>query len=594
GMVTDGTALAVCGNHELKLARSLQGRKVNVAHGLAQSLEQLENEPAEYRERVTEFCDNLISHYVLDDGKLVVAHAGLPEPYHGRASGRVRSFALYGDTTGETDEYGYPVRYPWANDYRGRAMVLYGHTPVLDAEWVNNTMCLDTGVVFGGKLTALRYPERDVVSVAAHEVWYESAKPLGPPDPFAGRESTTLTLADVVGRRTIETDDGVITVRGEQAAAALEVMSRFAVDPRWLLYLPPTMAPTDTHTQGDLLEHPREAFAAFHKHNVRDVLCEEKHMGSRAVLLVTRDSDVAPARFGIDGDGVVHTRTGRPFFADDLTTRLLDRVRNAVTEAGLWSELDSGWLLLDTELMPWSAKAGQLITEQYASVGAAAGAALPAVSDALLAAAGRGLDVADLSGRTLRRAHNASAFRDAYRRYCWPTSNLDGVRIAPFQVLAAEGATFQDRPHAWHLTVADRLRAVDPELFTHTRNLAVDTGSPESVAAGVAWWEEMTAAGGEGMVVKPAVNHIRGVLPGLKVRGREYLRIVYGPDYTEPEHLTRLRQRKLGHKRSLATREHSLGLAGLARLTRGEPLWRVHECVFAVLALESEPVDPRL
>ncbi|MDQ3576963.1 MAG: AAA family ATPase, partial [Actinomycetota bacterium] len=220
GMVTDGTALAVCGNHEQKLARSLQGRKVNVAHGLAQSLEQLKNEPAEYRERVTEFCDSLISHYVLDDGKLVVAHAGLPEPYHGRASGRVRSFALYGDTTGETDEYGYPVRYPWANEYRGRAMVLYGHTPVLDAEWVNNTMCLDTGVVFGGKLTALRYPERDVVSVAAHEVWYESAKPLGPPDPFAGRESTTLTLADVVGRRAIETDDGVITVRGEQAAAA--------------------------------------------------------------------------------------------------------------------------------------------------------------------------------------------------------------------------------------------------------------------------------------------------------------------------------------------------------------------------------------
>nr|MDQ3576929.1 polynucleotide kinase-phosphatase [Actinomycetota bacterium] len=379
-----------------------------------------------------------------------------------------------------------------------------------------------------------------------------------------------------------------------QAAAALEVMSRFAVDPRWLLYLPPTMAPTDTHTQGDLLEHPREAFAAFHKRDVREVLCEEKHMGSRAVLLVTRDSDVAPARFGIDGDGVVHTRTGRPFFADDLTARLLDRVRSAVTEAKLWSELDSGWLLLDTELMPWSARAGKLITEQYASVGAAAGAALPAVSDALLAAAGRGLDVADLSARTLRRADNASAFRDAYRRYCRPTTDLDGVRIAPFQVLAAESATFQDRPHAWHLTVADRLRAVDPELFTHTRNLAVDTGSPESVAAGVAWWEEMTAAGGEGMVVKPAANHIRGVLPGLKVRGREYLRIIYGPDYTEPEHLTRLRQRKLGHKRSLATREYSLGLAGLTRLTRGEPLWRVHECVFAVLALESEPVDPRL
>ncbi len=109
---------------------------------------------------------------------------------------------------------------------------------------------------------------------------------------------------------------------------------------------------------------------------------------------------------------------------------------------------------------------------------------------------------------------------------------------------------------------------------------------------------ELTAAGGEGMVVKPAANLTRGpkglVQPGLKVRGREYLRLIYGPDYTEPANLTRLRQRALSHKRSLALREYALGLEALDRVAAGEPLWRVHECVFAVLALESEPVDPRL
>jgi protein phosphatase len=602
GMVEAGTALCVCGNHEQKLLRALRGRNVRVTHGLAESLDQLGAEPAEFRKRVEEFCGGLIAHYVLDHGKLVVSHAGLPEAYHGRASGTVRSFALYGDTTGETDEYGLPVRYPWANDYRGRAMVLYGHTPTPIAEWVNGTMCLDTGVVFGGRLTALRYPERDVVSVAAHQVWYEPVRPLVagtdlPADlPAAGRrDPDVLDLADVSGRRIVETQHhGRISVRPEQAAAALEVMSRFAVDPRWLLYLPPTMSPTETSALPDVLEHPQEAFTGYRNAGVESVVCEEKHMGSRAVVLVCRDS--GSARFGIDGGGAVYTRTGRSFFEPGLTEQLLTRVRAGVSE--LWDELRTDWLLLDAELMPWSAKASGLITRQYAPVGAAAEATLKASIDALSMADSRGVDVKELLASTRSRASNAAGFRDAYRRYCWPTEGLDGVRLAPFQVLAAEGRSFADQPHAWHLEIADRLAAKDSELFVRTARLFVDTTDEQSVAAGIAWWAELTGEGGEGMVVKPAANLHRGpkglVQPGMKVRGREYLRIIYGPDYTEPQHLKRLRQRGLGRKRSLASREYALGLEALDRVARGEPLWRVHECVFAVLALESEPVDPRL
>ncbi|HVV18790.1 MAG TPA: polynucleotide kinase-phosphatase [Pseudonocardiaceae bacterium] len=591
GMVEAGHALAVCGNHEQKLARALGGRKVTVSHGLAESLAQLSTQPEEFRARVARFCDELIGHYVLDGGRLVVAHAGLPERYHGRASGRVRSFALYGDTTGETDEYGLPVRYPWADDYRGRATVLYGHTPVPTAEWVNGTLCLDTGCVFGGALTALRYPEREIVSVPAERVWYEPVRPLVPDEPV--REPNVLDLADVAGKRVVETAyRGRVSVRAEEAAAALEVMSRFATDPRWLLYLPPTMAPTATSKREDVLEHPVEAFAGYRADGVDAVLCEEKHMGSRAVVLVCRDS----TRFGIDGPGAVVTRTGRSFFAADLTDRLLSRAGAAVTAAGLWDELGTDWLLLDAELMPWSAKARDLITGQFAAVGAAATAALPAAVRTLASAVDRGLDVADLLARTGSRAANATAFRTAYRRYCWPTDGLTGVRLAPFQVLATEGTTYHERPHTWHLDVADRLAAADPDLFATTRRLAVDTTDPESVAEGVRWWTELTEAGGEGMVVKPAANLTRGrrglVQPGVKVRGREYLRIIYGPDYTA--HLGRLRDRRLGDKRSLALREYALGLEALDRVTRGEPLWRVHECVFAVLALESEPVDPRL
>ncbi|WP_406839289.1 polynucleotide kinase-phosphatase [Streptomyces sp. AHU1] len=601
-MVASGDALCVPGNHENKLGRHLKGRQVQHTHGLAETIEQLGEESEEFRATVREFIDGLVSHYVLDGGRLVVCHAGLPEKYHGRTSGRVRSHALYGDTTGETDEFGLPVRYPWAEDYRGRAAVVYGHTPVPNATWLNNTICLDTGAVFGGKLSALRWPERELVDVPAERVWYEPAKPLATEAP-GGHEGRPLDLADVQGRRAVETRHaGRVAVREENAAAALEVMSRFAVDPRLLPYLPPTMAPTATsHVEG-YLEHPAEAFAQYQEDGVARVVCEEKHMGSRAVALVCRDADAARARFGVDGPtGSLYTRTGRPFFDDAaVTEEILGRVRAAATEAGLWEELNTDWVLLDAELMPWSLKASGLLRSQYAAVGAASGAVFPGALAALEGAAARGVDVTDLLARQRERASDAQAFTDAYRRYCWTTDGLEGVRLAPFQILAVQGRSLAGLPHDEQLALIDRLVENDGSGLLHTtRRLFVDTGDPESVRAGVDWWLEMTGRGGEGMVVKPVGAVVRGengrlVQPGIKCRGREYLRIIYGPEYTRPENLARLRGRFLNHKRSLALREYALGLEALDRLAEGEPLWRVHEAVFGVLSLESEPVDPRL
>jgi protein phosphatase len=609
GMVAAGTAFCVAGNHEAKLLKALRGKNVTRNHGLDASMEQLDLETEEFRDGVARFIDGLISHYVLDGGRLVVAHAGLIERYHGRASGRVREFCLYGQTTGETDEYGLPVRYPWATEYRGRADVVYGHTPVPAAEWLNNTVCVDTGCVFGGRLTALQYPERTLVSVPAARVYHAPAKPFpAVSGPGAGRrEPDVLDITDVSGSRVVETAYlPRVGVRDAHAAAALEVMSRFAIDPRWLLYLPPTMSPVATQPDGDLLEHPDQAFAAYRADGVAEVVCEEKHMGSRAVLLVCRSPQDAASRFGVTpAPGAVWTRTGRPFFpaapaasasSASLTSELLTRLREAAEEAGLFAELDTSWLLLDAELVPWNVKAGALLRNQYAAVGAAALASLPVAVSALEQAVARGLPgVGELLDHTRSRLANAEAFTAAYLRYCWATDGLAGVGVAPFQLLATEGAVYHERPHLWHLALADRLAAASPELITPTRRICADASDP---APAIQWWEELTEAGGEGMVVKPAANLTRGpkglVQPGLKVRGHEYLRLIYGPDYTEPANLTRLRQRALSHKRSLALREYALGLEALDRVAGGEPLWRVHECVFAVLALESEPVDPRL
>lgn len=364
-------------------------------------------------------------------------------------------------------------------------------------------------------------------------------------------------------------------------------MSRFALPPVHLPYLPPTMSPVATSPLPDVLEHPAEAFGQYLTWGADRVVCEEKHMGSRAVVLLH------------EGGDVVYTRTGRAFFAAEQQVELTRRIRVAARAAGLFDELGTDWLLLDAELLPWSAKSEPLLREQYAPVGAAARLTLPVEVEALEAAQARGLDVGEALATARARRDAAAAYDLAWRRYVWPTDGMAGVQVAPFQVLAARGATFERRDHLWHLAIADRLVEADPELFRSTRRLVVDVADPDSVAEGTAWWEDLTAAGGEGMVVKPVANlsrTARGALmqPGLKVRGREYLRIIYGPDYTRPEHLTRLKDRSLGTKRSLAQREYALGLESVRRFVREEPLWRVHEAVFAVLALESEPVDPRL
>ena len=609
-MVEAGAALAVPGNHDLKLVKKLRGRDVQITHGLADSLAQLEGETPEFRDSAATFLDGLVSHYVLDGGRLVVAHAGMKEEMQGRGSGKVRDFALYGETTGETDEFGLAVRYNWAAEYRGQAHVVYGHTPVPEPEWLNRTINVDTGCVFGGRLTALRWPEKELVSVPAAATYAEPARPFLPADAEPApalsaqhREDEILDLADVSGKRIVSTRlHHTVTVREENATAALEVMSRFAANPKWLVYLPPTMSPSETTKREGYLEYPTEAFAYYRSAGVPAVICEEKHMGSRAVVVVCRDEDAARRRFGVvgEGAGIVVTRTGRRFFDERQVERaLLDILGRALERSGFWERLSTDWVVLDAELMPWSAKAQGLIREQYAAVSAAAGGALPETVAAVARAAERGVAVGPLAERVGDRASLVGRYTVAWQRYCWPVSAVTDLRLAPFHVLATEGAVHVDRDHRWHMETAAAICAADDSgvLFT-TAHRVVDLTDVASEADATAWWEETTGQGGEGMVVKPLDFVARGrrglVQPAVKCRGREYLRIIYGPEYTLPEHLERLRARGLQAKRSLALREFALGVEGLERFVRGEPLRRVHECVFGVLALESEPVDPRL
>jgi len=648
-MVRSGTALCVPGNHDMKLHKKLTGKAVQEKHGLAETLRQLEGEPDAFKNDVKEFLYGLVSHYVLDSGKLVVAHAGLKEEMQGRGSGAVRSFCLYGETTGETDEFGLPVRYNWAAEYRGRAKVVYGHTPVPSAQWLNNTIDIDTGCVFGGSLTALRYPEEELVSVPAHTMYCEPVKPLEgaelssaavqavllpmneeavPPvgsgttqpteDKAAARtgdsnntimslqqqDDDVLDIEDVTGRRIVQTRlKNNILIRQENSIAALEAVSRFAVNPKWLIYLPPTMSPCETSTLDGFLEYPAEAIGYYKNRGVQAVVCEEKHMGSRAVLVICKDEQTAAHRFGITGEGfgICYTRTGRNFFNEPETEQaFLTRVRDGLTRSGFWGKHQTDWVCLDAELMPWSVKAQSLIQAQYAATGSAALNALSEAEAVLRVTAQRGIEGAQEMLHTFaEKKQAAEKFVSAYRAYCWEVTGIDDYKLAPFHILATEGAVHADKTHQWHMEQIAEICHADSTLFKLTPYKIVHLDNEAEIADAVAWWLELTGEGGEGMVVKPYQFTAYGtdgtlLQPAVKCRGKEYLRIIYGPEYCKPENLTRLKKRGLAKKRSLALREFALGIEALERFVRKEPLRRIHESAFGVLAMESEPTDPRL
>ena len=607
-MTEAGSALCVSGNHDNKLMRSLKGNPVTVSHGLAETLSQLETRSPEFRQKIINFLYRLSEHYLLDDGNLAVAHAGVLEKYQARISRRVKEFCLYGQTTGETDEWGLPVRQDWALEYRGEAAVVYGHTPVDRPKWTNNTINVDTGCVFGGHLTALRYPERELVSVPAARTYYEPARP---PDAALGEDRqhvqadpnpNALNLADISGHMSVHTASmGRINVAETQTAAALETISRHAVDPRWLIYLPPTISPSRTSDLPDILEHPDQALAQYRQDGVARVICEEKHMGSRGIIVLGRDQKSVRDRFGIDDPnaGTCYSRTGHRFFRDPVTeTEFLQRTRDAITQAGLWETLETDWLVLDCEIMPWSLKAQGLLRNLYAPTGSAAVTTLGRAAALLAEASERGVDTGELWEHTGQRLLAATRYREAYQQYCWSTDQLQNVRVAPFHLMAAEGRLLTGMDHEWHMQQAALLQQQDPSLFQETKHISVDLSNPDDETAAAGWWEDLTQQGGEGMVVKPADfipsgkrDHIQ---PAVKVRGPEYLRIIYGPEYDLPGNIERMKRRSLGKKRSLALREFALGLEGLQRFVDREPLSQVHQCAFAVMALETEPLDPRL
>lgn len=602
-MVREGHGLWVPGNHDMKLMRYLEGRKATTNHGLDATLAELAGEKREFIESLKDFLRKGISHYILDEGRLVVAHAGLPERLQGRASGRVRAFCLYGDVNGETDEFGLPVRRDWTKEYRGKALVAYGHTPKGETYFSNNTICLDAGCVFGGKLAALRYPEREIVTVDAFKQYAAPVYPLA-----KDKKEEALDIKDFLGRKKILTTLGpTVTTSNSGSQGALEIMGRYGMDPRWLIYLPPTMSPCKTSPLPDYLEHPAEALAYYRKMGVTRIICEEKHMGSRAVAIVCKNLEAAK-RINKDAreKGVIYTRSGRPFFQGrqkNLSVQLLDRLAAALDKSGFWDNYKTDWVCLDCEILPWSLKSSGLIKSQYVPFGKAGVMGMEDSLSALekFAREKKLLPFSNdkafhmLRNNLLKKLENMKKYNQVWQAYWWDVGSVDDIGLSPFHILATVGKVWHDVSHPAQLAVIGQYLG-KTKNYVRTRNIVLNLDAPDSGDMALEFWKDLTESGAEGMVVKPvqfvAYSGENLVQPAIKCRGREYLRMIYAPDYLD--NLADFKSRNLAAKRKRALLEYALGLEALDRFVKQEPLYKIHECVYAILVLECEPDDARL
>lgn len=603
--VTAGHAYMIDSNHGWKIARWLDGKNVKLAHGdekVKAEFEEFESkfgkkETALLEEQIKDLLLEAKSHYIIQKNGVNVAvavHAGIKDHYIGKQSPSISDFSRYGDTDG-IDETGKPIRKDWSIAHKSNELILWGHDPRQQPLLINNTLNIDQGVVFGGSLTAYRYPERQFVSVKAKEDY--ANVPDNPLKEWEGKRLAPPNIAKFLEGYSVLTEQyGEIAIYADGAIPALDDLSHYTLPLEDIVYLPPTMSPTPKPSRLDgYLEHPMEAFEYYQNNGVETMVVEKKHMGSRGILFLFKNKDTGNEYVGRETLGTIYTRTGRAFFQKELEEQIVSLLNKDLINSGYFEKYKTDFVLLDAEILPWNLKAKELIFNQYAHVGEMALLDSGKLKDQLQLAYDNGKDVLAWLQENDKKIENATIFNEVYQKYCWETEGLEGIQIAPFHTLAHSSETFFHQPHTWHMEKNKEFSGISG-LFVETEYRVVSDEA--SLEAAIEWWKEMTEYGHEGFVVKPEsfVARHKGKLlqPAIKVRGRNYLHIIYGIDYLQPENLSRLKKRNVGKKQRNALKEFSLGVEAMNRFVKRESLERVHECVLGILALEAEPIDPRL
>lgn len=601
--VAAGLAYMIDSNHGWKIARWLDGKNVKLAHGdenVAAEFEEFEQQfGAEETLRLKDGIKKLLleakSHYIIQKNGVnaaVAVHAGIKDHYMGKQSHRISDFCRYGDTDG-LDENGKPIRRDWTFAHQSSELILWGHDPKPQPLLVNNTLNIDQGVVFGGSLTAYRYPEKQFVSVKAKQDY--ANVPDNPLKEWEGKRLSPPNITKFLDGYSVLTETyGEIKIYNDGVLPAVDDLSHHTLPLEEIVYLPPTMSPTPKPSSLEgYLEHPIEAFEYYQRNGVETMVLEKKHMGSRGILLLFKNKDVSKKYIGRETLGIIYTRTGRAFFQKELEEKIVSQLNQDLI--GYFEKYNTDFVLLDAEILPWNLKAKDLILNQYAHVGETALLDRSKLRDSLQKALAQGKDVSNWLQENKTAIGNVHVFNEVYQNYIWETEGLEGIQIAPFHTLAHSNESFFHQPHTWHMEKNKEFSGIS-RLFLETEYRVVNDEA--SLEAAIKWWEEMTENSDEGFVVKPesfvARNKGKLLQPAIKVRGRKYLHIIYGMDYLVPENLSRLKQRNAGKKQRNALKEFSLGIEAVNRFVKRESLERYHECVLGILALEAEPIDPRL
>ncbi len=377
-----------------------------------------------------------------------------------------------------------------------------------------------------------------------------------------------------------------IRVEQHQWKATFDAFSRWTVNPRWLIYVPPGMCSLQSQLTEGPLEHPRDAFNYYRNENIKRVIVELKHMGSRAIVVVCRDEAAAMRRFGVNELGAVYTRSGRPFFEDPR--QVLSSLRDGLDRAQFWKSFNTDWVCLDGEYLPWTLKAEKLIKQTHEEV---LGSGQALIRE--MRAASRLLPDSEVSKITDREEcfKKYGALLDHYGAETGTTP-----LFAPFQIIATEGQSYFNRGHKWHMQMLHSIvRKAGREPFVRTPYMEVRFADKQSVEKCFQWWEELAQAGAEGLVIKAPCCVPKGrrgtAQPAIKCRTPEHLRLVYGPEYDLIENRWVLanrdavNRRREKHRRVL--KQLVLSIDGIERFIRGEPNGQIENCVRSVLSLEK-------
>lgn len=590
-------------NHGWKIARWLRGQQVTLNHGdelveqefIAYEQSHSAEETTDLKKRFAHMLLNAPSHYILtqnDRTKAIVTHAGIKDHYISKQSKVISDFCRYGDIQ-QTDRLSKPIRGDWFINHKTSELIIWGHDVKVQPFKANRTINIDQGVVFGGELTALQFPELKFKSIKAfnnyvgmkeNPILEAKEKRFNPPN-----------VAQFIDGFTVHTlNDDQITIAKENVLAAMDTFSHTTLPLEQIVYIPPTMSPTpQTSSLDDYLEHPTEAFNYYKKNGVKKMIAEKKHMGSRAVIFIAKNNAVAKKMINSDSLGYIATRNGRPFFEQVQQQQMVNKIHEELLAKNYFEQFNTEFVLMDAEILPWNLKAHRLIDQQYETVAENALMDRHKIIEKLQLT--NDIDVTNWLEEYTTKYKNAACFDAVFKNYCWATHELSGIQIAPFHILAHSSSTNFHETHSWHMKMNEFL-AENSSLFIATEYRLIDSEKDELEV--IEWWKEMTDIGHEGIIIKPLhyETYYKGKLlqPAIKVRGREYLRIIYGMDYTNETTMKKLKHRNPSRKMRNALLEFKLGIEGISRFVRSESNARIHECALATLALESDAIDPRL